>query len=71
MPMLCIHILQFSIFEVVLLVALMAGRMRVEAVSSRRASVECVSGHWEVSWAVLCSVASTVLELKVVGRSAR
>jgi hypothetical protein len=45
--------------------------MRVEAVSSRRASVGYVSGHWEVSWAVLCSAASTVLELKVVERSAR
>lgn len=64
MPMLCIHILRSLIFEAVLLEASKAGQRHVEAGPARQASVASVSGHWGVSWEVLCSAVSNVLVLK-------
>ena len=68
MPMLCIHILRSLIFEAVLLEASKAGQRRVGAAPARQASVVLVSGHWEVSWAVLCSAVLNVLALRVSGK---
>ena len=68
MPMLCIHILRSLIFEAELLVASKAGQMHVEAAPARQAPVVFVSGHWEVSWVVLCSAILTVLALRVSGK---
>ena len=70
MPMLCIHILRSLIFEAVLSEASKAGQTHVEAGLARQASVASVSGHWELSWAVLCSAASRMLVLKVSGKQA-
>lgn len=70
MPMLCIHILRSLIFEAVLLEALKAGQMHVEAGLARQTSVASVSGHWGLSWAVLCLAASRMLVLKACGKQA-